>query len=257
MTDKSAGDKIANPDAYFENPSDVLADDALTVDQKRQALISMEADAIELDAAASENMAGGERGPKIGAIQKALRMLEKHGGRTSTPLAVMNRAARSRAPLFSKVLAALDFQDELAEPVARMAAAVSAGGELKLVTVAPPRLAQTAATSVAFSTPDAVTVMEQEPLKRRIAAREEFLRRLSASAGLSEAVNHEVRLGTPAAEIADCAEEYGADLIVIGAHHRGFLERLFQPSVSEKVARTATCAVLVAPEAIALGKAGQ
>jgi nucleotide-binding universal stress UspA family protein len=56
--------------------------------------------------------------------------------------------------------------------------------------------------------------------------------------------------GEPAEEIVDAADTHGADLIVVGTHEAGFLERLFGASVSEGVARRARCDVLIvhAPE---------
>jgi len=51
--------------------------------------------------------------------------------------------------------------------------------------------------------------------------------------------------GDPERELIEVAEEHGADLIVVGAHDRGLLERLVVPSVSGAVARRARCDVLV------------
>jgi nucleotide-binding universal stress UspA family protein len=51
--------------------------------------------------------------------------------------------------------------------------------------------------------------------------------------------------GDPERELIEVAEQHGAELIVVGAHHRGLLERLFVPSVSGAVARRARCDVLV------------
>jgi nucleotide-binding universal stress UspA family protein len=56
-----------------------------------------------------------------------------------------------------------------------------------------------------------------------------------------------VLLGVPAAEIVRYAEEHGIDLIVLGAHGHGFLDRLLIGSVAERVARRAPCAVLMVP----------
>lgn len=66
-----------------------------------------------------------------------------------------------------------------------------------------------------------------------------------AQAGL-----HEARpvgdLGDPAETIVSAAEEYGADVIVVGSHEHGWLGRLFSSSVSEQVVRKADTPVLVA-----------
>lgn len=50
---------------------------------------------------------------------------------------------------------------------------------------------------------------------------------------------------TPAAGIVDCAEEIGADLIVIGAKGKSNLERFLTGSVAQAVTAHAGCSVLV------------
>jgi nucleotide-binding universal stress UspA family protein len=52
-------------------------------------------------------------------------------------------------------------------------------------------------------------------------------------------------VGEPVGEIVDAAESLGADLIVVGTREPGFLERLLGGSVSQGVARHASCDVLI------------
>jgi nucleotide-binding universal stress UspA family protein len=54
------------------------------------------------------------------------------------------------------------------------------------------------------------------------------------------------RIGDAADEIVNVAEEIGADLIVLGCHERGTVERILLGSVSSKVLHQARCPVLVA-----------
>jgi len=54
------------------------------------------------------------------------------------------------------------------------------------------------------------------------------------------------RIGDPADEIMAVAREIGADLIVLGCHERGTVERMLLGSVSSKVLHEARCPVLVA-----------
>lgn len=54
-----------------------------------------------------------------------------------------------------------------------------------------------------------------------------------------------VRLGSPADEILQLAEEVGAHLVLVGSHGRTGLKRMLMGSVSEKVVREAGCPVLV------------
>ena len=52
-------------------------------------------------------------------------------------------------------------------------------------------------------------------------------------------------VGPPVDEIVEVAEQHDADLIVVGTHEPGFLERLLRGSVSQGVARRAHCDVLI------------
>ena len=54
----------------------------------------------------------------------------------------------------------------------------------------------------------------------------------------------EVREGQPYREIVDYGEEVGADLIVMGTHGRGGIDRLLLGSVAEKVVRASSVPVL-------------
>jgi nucleotide-binding universal stress UspA family protein len=74
-----------------------------------------------------------------------------------------------------------------------------------------------------------------------LAARHPIERALLTTAVLS---------GPPASEIVRYAEEHGTDLIVLGAHGHGIVDRLLIGSVAERVARHAPCAVLMVPHAM-------
>lgn len=54
------------------------------------------------------------------------------------------------------------------------------------------------------------------------------------------------RIGKPAEQILQLAQEVGADFIIIGSHGKTGVERLVLGSVSERVVREAHCAVIVA-----------
>lgn len=68
------------------------------------------------------------------------------------------------------------------------------------------------------------------------------LRSLSPDDGI--AVSTEVLRGSPVRQIVEKAEEWGADVIVVGSHGRGFWGRLLG-SVSNGVVHNAKCSVLV------------
>jgi nucleotide-binding universal stress UspA family protein len=73
---------------------------------------------------------------------------------------------------------------------------------------------------------------------------DEKLRELLARAGI--AGDPIVTEGDPAAELAECAIEHGAELAVVGATGRTALRRLHLGRVAERVARHVPCSVLVA-----------
>ena len=62
--------------------------------------------------------------------------------------------------------------------------------------------------------------------------------------GIGATVTTEVLKGVPAQQITDYAKEWGADMIVVGSHGRGFWGRMLG-SVSDAVAHHAPCSVLV------------
>jgi nucleotide-binding universal stress UspA family protein len=52
--------------------------------------------------------------------------------------------------------------------------------------------------------------------------------------------------GEPASAIVGAAKEHGAEVIVIGSHHHGWLARVLGPDVATQVKRDAGCDVIVA-----------
>jgi nucleotide-binding universal stress UspA family protein len=69
----------------------------------------------------------------------------------------------------------------------------------------------------------------------------------AVAAGLQTDVR--VEDGDPAARIVECAAALPADLLVIGTHGQGPVERFLLGSVAEKVLRKAACPVLTVPPA--------
>ena len=54
-------------------------------------------------------------------------------------------------------------------------------------------------------------------------------------------------VGDPADAIVRAADEWGADVIVVGSHERGWFARLFTRSVTHEVVRESSLPVLVGP----------
>lgn len=59
------------------------------------------------------------------------------------------------------------------------------------------------------------------------------------------AISKEMLIGSPESRIVETAEEWGADLIIVGSHGYNRWERLLLGSVSDSVVHHAPCSVLV------------
>ena len=80
--------------------------------------------------------------------------------------------------------------------------------------------------------------MEEQEAKNLVSAFRERARASPAALAF-------VEMGKPATKIVEGAKGWAADLIVIGSHGRGGVERLLLGSVAESVVRQAYCPVLV------------
>ncbi|HEU0301086.1 MAG TPA: universal stress protein [Longimicrobium sp.] len=97
------------------------------------------------------------------------------------------------------------------------------------------------------------SLLPREVLER--AALEELEDFLQARRRHAVAVEPVVRVGVAPEEIAAEAEDWQADLLVVGTHARGWAARLMLGSVAEAALRDAPCNVLaVPPRAVALGE---
>jgi len=86
---------------------------------------------------------------------------------------------------------------------------------------------------------------EQEALwKQELAEAGEELER-TAAALTSTAVDKRIEVGDVSGTICKVADELKVDVIVVGSHGRGAIERLLLVSVSDQVVRHAPCPVLV------------
>jgi nucleotide-binding universal stress UspA family protein len=115
--------------------------------------------------------------------------------------------------------------------------------EIRLVTVLPPQ------ESVMGAAPLVWASLSNELQEILRTAREEAEDRLR---GLSEVfqepgkrVSAELLRGDPATALIGAAESGTADLVVLGSHGEGGMDRFLLGSVSERVARHAPCSVLV------------
>lgn len=137
---------------------------------------------------------------------------------------------------FKKILIAID-----SEPVAAHAADLAAelarrlGAEMAFIHVVNSSLGYPADTGVA---PSELIALAKQDAKKLVS---DFRQRLPPPSAALEFVP----VGGPATEIVKAAEEWPADLIVIGSHGRGGVQRALLGSVAEVVMRHAPCPVLV------------
>ena len=84
-------------------------------------------------------------------------------------------------------------------------------------------------------------------LDQRKKAFERFVRESCADSPPNARVRHDLGIGTPYKRIVEKAQQEGADLIVMPTHGRTGLAHMLIGSVTERVLRRASCAVLAIP----------
>lgn len=141
--------------------------------------------------------------------------------------------------MYERILVATDF-NELATAALRLAAgiAVRSGGELIVVYAdrfEPPAEFTAAQIGSLIESIDASRVAASDELRRYVEA---TLRDVPVSRRTI------VAEGTPAASILRVAESERVDLIVMGTHGRGGIQRLLAGSVAERVVAESTVPVL-------------
>lgn len=82
---------------------------------------------------------------------------------------------------------------------------------------------------------------EDEVMEERQKELDEFVRQHGSS---DISITGEVRLGDPESEINEIADEYKADMIIMGTHGRSGLSHLLMGSVTESVLRHANVPIL-------------
>jgi universal stress protein A len=139
---------------------------------------------------------------------------------------------------YQHVLVAIDVTEEAGEVLAKaQQAAADAGAELTAVTIVRPLTHAYTGMEVAGLAAAAVNFEAEAK-----ASVEKSLGDLCEQHGIDAAHRH-VRFGVPANEIKHCAEEFGADLIVVGSHGRHGLGLLLG-STANAVLHGAGCDIL-------------
>jgi nucleotide-binding universal stress UspA family protein len=93
--------------------------------------------------------------------------------------------------------------------------------------------------------PERDTMSYEAITRLRLRATQESAEEMLSSVSQRISASSEVLDGDPAEQLIAASEN--ADLLVLGSHGRGLIDRLIMGSVSDRVVRTATCPVLVIP----------
>ncbi len=133
------------------------------------------------------------------------------------------------------ILACIDFSEQSTHALADLGQYAKANGsKVTLIHISDPR---------AFVPPQAVldpaSAMDESAHK---AALEKLSEQYLSDVDIELAVLED---HAPAKAICEYAEQHGVDLIVVGSHGRGGMERWLIGSVAERVVRHATCNVYV------------
>ena len=84
---------------------------------------------------------------------------------------------------------------------------------------------------------------EQAKAEEFAQARARVIEEKFPNSGLS--ITSQAIMGAPDQILIDSANKWKADIIVVGSHGRGFLERTFQGSISDSLVHHAPCSVFV------------
>jgi nucleotide-binding universal stress UspA family protein len=158
------------------------------------------------------------------------------------PVLVVKRAPQAA---YRRVVAAVDFSEPSREAAA-CGAQLAPGGDFHFVNAFEVEFESTL--RLAGAADDKIQGYRQDARERALRAMEEFVAALALPPGRTwPTVAH----GYPPRVVAEQAAKIDADLLAIGKHGAGLLERLLVGSVALQVLERAACDVLVAPERIA------
>ncbi|MGD8727028.1 MAG: universal stress protein [Gemmatimonadales bacterium] len=136
---------------------------------------------------------------------------------------------------FSRVLVAVDLSDAAQETLeGALTFAAPFGAEIRVLHVVEPLP----------SIPDVgIQLDEGEHLRLAEVATTE----LATGQGLDTSLEQVVRCGAPARTVAEEAAQWEADLVVVGSHGKGWVDRVLLGSTTERLLNRLPCSVLVIP----------
>ena len=139
---------------------------------------------------------------------------------------------------FTKIAVGIDFSQS-AQAALELARSRFPGAQLKLIHVVDARAGSVPDLSTGGVSP---VMPSAEVLTALSAGDERQLDRLAL-----EGEEEEIVLGEPAQTLVQAAQQWGADLIVVGSHPQGALAHFFMGSVAEQVFRHSGIPVLIVP----------
>jgi nucleotide-binding universal stress UspA family protein len=145
--------------------------------------------------------------------------------------------------LFNRVLIALPNDANQAVAIAKtgMSVAQTYHANLRMVSIIPPTVPVSSIPPAVAPVGAMHVKMSEHELKERSALLETLIEQHTPR----DKADQIVRFGNPAQEIEAEADEWQADLIILGPNERNWLERLIIPSVSKHVTKNANCAVMI------------
>ena len=143
------------------------------------------------------------------------------------------------SPAFQKIAVGIDFSASAQEALL-LARSRFPGAKMRLIHVVDAR----AGSVPDLSTGGLAPVMPNAAVLTQLSAGDE--RQLDRLA--QEGEEEEVVMGEPAQSLVQAAQEWGADLIVVGTHPQSGISRFFTGSVAESVLRQSGIPVLIVPQ---------
>lgn len=242
-------DKIAHPSEHFDSPEQVLGDDSLSEDEKKQVLKSMELDAKLVSVATVEGMTSEADSDtySVNSIKKALLAIDEDlADETSEKVGNANRFP------YRRILVALETDDNLVDEILSTALDFSheANSSIRFLTVVLHVSEEISDIGLLPAVDPNIPLDQQEKLAEAEVAKEKDAgRRLLDSFEPLGDSKHVVRRGVLEDEIIKYATQWPADLLIMGAHNRSWFDKIFSNPSSARILDGVGCAVLIVPEA--------
>ncbi|WP_306115026.1 MULTISPECIES: universal stress protein [unclassified Roseovarius] len=239
--------RCADPSAFYTSAEDILKDQNLSADEKEHVLKSLAVDVELLNASDVEETVKGEYPPDAEQITTALGRLRDEPNQIPGNVPGLDVEER-RSGVFSRIVVALSGETKLDEKVVQFASAIRqmSGGITTFVSVVQP---VTVSGGFGASIPISAATIDPTATETESDQREELIRDLIQSiCGVSTQNQLEVRSGFVDEEIHAAALERNADLIIVGAHDRSWIEGLLTSKTSEQLAERTNRPILIVPE---------